>query len=145
VAGRLFELRRSVLSLARVARRQLEVTSALHTRHFAVLPDGTRPYFRDVYDHFVQVSDLVDRYHEEIDNLVDTLVAVQSMRTNSIMKTLTMVSTVTLPLSLIAAVFGMNFHEMPVVGWHYGFMAALGLMATAGVGFVLWFKHKRWA
>ncbi len=141
MALQLFDLRRSIQTLARLARRQLETLGSLYKAKHPVIPADLLPYFRDIYDHFLAVSDLIDRYHEEIGNSLDSLVSVQSARINSVIKTLTILSTVILPLTLIAGIFGMNY-RLPGADSPYGFLGALGVMAAAGMGFLLWFKYR---
>jgi magnesium transporter len=142
-ATQLYDLRRSMQRLERVSLRQLDALSGLYQGRFAMIPDAARPYFRDIYDHFVRVTDLIASYHEEIDNVLEALISVQSARTNAIMKTLTLLSTVTLPLGLIAAIFGMNY-RLPGGGSPYAFPAALGIMVVVASGFVLWFRRRHW-
>jgi magnesium transporter len=143
IAAQLFDLRRSMQKLARVSRRQLDALSGLYQGRFKVIPTSTLPYFRDIYDHFVGVSDLVDDYREQIDNALDALTSVQSARMNSVMKTLTVLSTVTLPLSLVAGIFGMNY-RLPGQQSSFGFLAALMVMGVAGLSLIAIFRRRGW-
>ncbi len=140
----LFELRRSMQTLARMAHRQLDAIAGLHEGRIKLIPAAMIPYFRDVYDHFVRVSDLIDDYQEVLNNTLEAVVQLQSARTNSVMKTLAVLSTVMLPLTFIASVFGMNFHNLPGVQSNWGFLAVLGIMAVTALVFVGFFRRRGW-
>jgi magnesium transporter len=140
----LFELRRSLQTLARLARRQLDAIAGLHEGRFGLIPAAMIPYFRDVYDHFVRVSDLVDDYQEVLSNTFEAVVQLQSARINSVMKTLTVLSSVMLPLTFIASVFGMNLRNLPGAQSPWGFVAVLGMMAVTAAIFVMIFRRKGW-
>ena len=102
------------------------------------------PFYRDVYDHFARVTELVDSYRELVTSLLEAQFSMQSNRMNVIMKRLTIVSTTLLPLSLVAAIYGMNFKAMPELEWPHGYPMALGLMATIAVSILSWFWAKGW-
>ena len=102
------------------------------------------PYLRDVHDHFVRVGDLADSYRDLVTSALDAYLSVQSNRMNEVMKTLTLISTVMLPLTFIAGVYGMNFEHMPELKWTYGYPFALALMAAVAAAAFAWFRHKRW-
>ncbi len=144
VLGRILALKRALQSLRRVAIHQRELLLRLARGEFALFPPELLPYLRDVHDHFVRVGDLADSYRDLVTSALDAYLSVQSNRMNEIMKTLTLISTVMLPLTFIAGVYGMNFEHMPELKWEYGYPYALALMATVAVGAALWFRHKRW-
>jgi magnesium transporter len=102
------------------------------------------PFYRDVYDHFARVTELVDSYRELVTSLLEAQFSMQSNRMNEIMKRLTILSTIMLPLSLIAGIYGMNFKHMPELEWFYGYPTALGLMALVAVSILVFFRTKRW-
>lgn len=140
----IFALKRSVQSLSRITNHQREILFRLSRSEFDEIPKNAIPYFRDVYDHFVRVSELVDSYRDLVLNAMDAYLSVQSNRMNETVKTLTLMSTVMLPLTFISSVYGMNFRNMPEVYWRWGYPFALSLMAVVGTSIVLWFKRKRW-
>ena len=140
----MFALKRSIQALSRITTHQREILHRLSRSEFDEIPKKAIPYFRDVYDHFVRVSELADSYRDLVLNAMDAYLSVQSNRMNETVKTLTLMSTVMLPLTFIAGVYGMNFRHMPEVYWTYGYPFALGLMATVAVSIVLFFKRKRW-
>jgi len=144
VLGRILALKRSLQTLRRVSVHQRELLLRLSRGEFAAFPAELIPYLRDVHDHFVRVGDLADSYRDLVTSALDAYLSVQSNRMNEIMKTLTLISTVMLPLTFIAGVYGMNFEHMPELKWIYGYPFAIGLMVIVAVGAALWFRHKRW-
>lgn len=137
-------LRRSLQALRRVAIHQREVLMRLARGEFAVFPREVLPYLRDVYDHFVRVCDLAESYRDLVTSALEAYLSAQSNRLNEVMKTLTLISTVMLPLTFIAGVYGMNFEHMPELAWQWGYAFALLLMAVVAATIVLWFRRKRW-
>lgn len=144
VLTRILALKRSLQSLRRVSVHQRELLLRLSRGEFDVFPPDVLPYLRDVHDHFVRVGDLADSYRDLVTSALDAYLSVQSNRMNEIMKTLTLISTVMLPLTFIAGVYGMNFDHMPELKWNLGYPFALGLMAVVAVGAVVWFRKRRW-
>src|SRR5581483_8866755 len=141
VLQRILELKRSLQSLRRVSIHQRELLLRLARGEFAIFPPDLLPYLRDVHDHFVRVGDLADSYRDLVTSALDAYLSVQSNRMNEVMKTLTLISTVMLPITFIAGVYGMNFEHMPELRWEYGYPYALGLMAAVALGAVLFFRH----
>jgi magnesium transporter len=140
----LFALRRSIQQLCRITPHQLETLGRLSRPEFDEIPNGAIPYFRDVNDHFVRVAQLTESYRDVVSNTMDAYLSLQSNRMNETMKRLTMMSTLMLPLTFIAGVYGMNFHFMPELSWRYGYPFALGTMAVVATFIVFWFKKRRW-
>ncbi len=140
----LFALRRSIQQLWRITPHQLDVLGRLARSEFDEIPNGAIPYFRDVNDHFVRVAQLTESYRDVVANTMDAYLSLQSNRMNETMKRLTMISTLLLPLTFIAGVYGMNFHFMPELSWKYGYPFALGTMAVIATTILIWFKKKRW-
>ncbi len=141
---RIFRLKRSLQRLRRIAMHQREVLLRLSRGEFDQIPERALPFFRDIHDHFVRVSDLADGYRELLSGALDAYLSVVSNRMNEVMKTLTLVATIMLPLTFIAGIYGMNFEHMPELHWRYGYPFALGLMLVVAVGMGLWFRYKRW-
>ena len=141
---RILGLKRALQGLRRVTVHQRELLLRLARGEFEVFPPEVLPYLRDVHDHFVRVGDLADSYRDLTTSALDAYLSVQSNRMNEVMKTLTLISTVMLPLTFIAGVYGMNFEHMPELKWDYGYAFALGLMGAIAVGSMIWFRHKRW-
>lgn len=101
-------------------------------------------YFKDVYDHLLKLSEMIESIREMTADLRDSYISVNSNRMNSIMKTLTVITTVFMPLTFIAGIYGMNFKYMPELKWTWGYFAVLGVMFFVGLGMLLWFRRKGW-
>jgi magnesium transporter len=141
---RIFALKHSIMSLRRVAAHQKEILLRLARGEFALVPAPLVPFFRDVYDHFTRVADLCDSYRELVSGALEAYLTTTSNRMNEIMKVLTAMSTIMLPLTFIAGVYGMNFDRMPELQWRYGYAFALGLMASTTITMLVYFKRKQW-
>jgi magnesium transporter len=137
-------LKRELLFLRRAVWPLREVLSRLEHGDSLLLAPDTSPYFRDVYDHAVQILDTVETYREMLTSLMDVYLSSIANRTNEVMKVLTMITTLFIPLSFLAGLYGMNFRFMPELEWRYGYYALLGVMATISLAMLAYFKKKRW-
>ncbi|MDH3314262.1 MAG: magnesium/cobalt transporter CorA [Gammaproteobacteria bacterium] len=140
-------LRGDLLLLRRCAWPLREIVNELTRGTTDLVEQETKIYFRDCYDHAVHVLDTVETYRELAFGLVDLYMASLSSRMNEIMKVLTIIATIFIPLSFIAGVYGMNFDRryawnLPELGWPFGYAFALALMATSA-GVMLWFFRKK--
>lgn len=114
-----------------------------------VVHEETRPYLRDAHDHIIQVLDMLESYREMASGLLDIYLSSNANRMNEIMKVLTIIATIFMPLSFIASLYGMNFDtsqplNMPELSWRYGYFFALGLMAFVAAGFLYFFRKRGW-
>ncbi len=141
---RIFLLKRSLQRLRRTSLHQREMLLRLGRGEFELIPRDAAPFFRDVYDSFSRTTDLAESYRELLSNALEAYLSVQGNRMNEVMKTLTLMSTVMLPLTFIAGVYGMNFEFMPELKWKYGYAYALGLMLATTIGIFAWFRHRKW-
>ena len=145
VMRQILDVKRSLQMLRRTTISQREILSRLARAEFDEIPREAMPFYRDVYDHFARVTELVDTYRELTTGLLEAHFSIQSQQMNEIMKRLTLISTIMLPLSLVAGIYGMNFKKVfPELDWEYGYFYALGLMATIAAGIVLYFRKKKW-
>ncbi|TMV46822.1 magnesium/cobalt transporter CorA [Paenibacillus mesophilus] len=101
-------------------------------------------YYTDIYDHLLKLSELIDANREMTADLRDNYISLSSNRMNTIMKTLTVITTIFMPLTFIAGIYGMNFNFMPELQWHWGYFAVLGTMFMIGFGMYAWFRKKGW-
>jgi magnesium transporter len=108
------------------------------------LSDATRLYFRDVYDHTVQVIDTVETYRDLLSGMLDLYLSSISNRTNEVMKLLTVIGTIFMPMTFLVGVYGMNFKHMPELEWHYGYYALWVVMLAISLVMVILFHRKRW-
>lgn len=140
----IMDLRRSVARLKRISSRQLDVLYRLSHGEFPQIDDHILPFYRDVHDHLLRISDLSENYRDLVSSLFDILFAVTANKTNDVMKVLAVFSSIILPLSLIAGIYGMNFENMPELHSRYGYFGALILMLLIGGGLFIYFWRKGW-
>lgn len=137
-------VKRAVLHVRRAAWPQRELLAALERNESALVTDATRVYLRDVYDHAVEILDIVEAYREVAHSLMEMYLSSVSNRTNSVMMTLTLVTTIFMPRSFIAGVYGMNFRYMPELEQRWGYPAVLGAMLLVAVGMAILFTRRGW-
>ena len=142
VLRRILKFRRMLQDLRRMSIHQREILLRLARGEFDEIPRDAVPFFRDVFDHFVRITDLIESFRDLVTSALEAYLTVQNNRMAEVMKTLTLMSTVMLPLTFIVGLYGMNFRFMPELTWHYGYPFALGLMATVVIGILLWFRRK---
>ena len=138
------KFRRILDRLRRTALHQRETVHRLQRGEFALVQDEARVYIRDVFDHLVRVADLVESHREHLVAVMEAYLSATSNRMNEIMKVLTIIATIILPMTFIAGVYGMNFRIMPELGWPWGYGFAWGLMLAVGGGMYLFLKRKKW-
>ncbi len=143
-------VKHELLALRRAIWPLREVLTALQREEYELIGDETRVYVRDCYDHVIQLMDVVELYREMASGLVDAYLSAVSFRSNEVMKVLTIVGAIFIPLTFIAGIYGMNFDpsaspwNMPELGWAFGYPVALGAMAVVAAGLLLYFRHRRW-
>jgi magnesium transporter len=101
-----------------------------------------KPYFKDTYDHIQQITLMLEANRETLASLIDLYLANNDLRMNHIMKQLTVIATIFIPLTFLAGVWGMNFSFMPELGWQYGYIFAWSVMILVGIGLYIWFRRK---
>jgi magnesium transporter len=144
------EAKKTVLRLRRMTAHQRIVLESLARGHLETIPRDSLAFFRDIYDHFVRIADLAEAYREGAQSAIEAYLSISANKTNEIMKVLTQISTVMLPLTFIAGLYGMNFKVMPELTWGeeagkpYGYLFALGLMGTTAVALLIWFRRRQW-
>lgn len=146
---RIHELRGQLLSLRRSIRPHREMINELTRDDVPLVSPETRLFFRDCYDHVIQVIDLVDTYRELTADVRDFYMSSVGNRMNEIMKVLTIIATIFMPMSFIAGVYGMNFNtdspwNMPELNWYFGYPTAITAMLLTAIGFLWYFKRKGW-
>jgi magnesium transporter len=144
ILAEIMELKRSVLRLRRISGRQLEVILRMSRGEFSLITPQLLPFYRDIHDHILRVTDLAENYRDLISGALDAYLSVVSNRMNEIMKVLTIFSAIMLPLTFIAGVYGMNFEHMPELPTEYGYFIVLGVMFVVAVGMLLFFWLRGW-
>ena len=148
--AKLHGVKRELLHLRRAIWPMREVFHAMQREEIPVMTRESRVYLRDCYDHVAQLIDIIESYREIAGGLLDVYLSSVSNRMNEVMKVLTVVATIFIPLTFIAGVYGMNFDtsksgwNMPELGWYFGYPLCLLLMLGIGVGMVLFFRRRGW-
>lgn len=142
--ARMLKLKRTVSRLRKTLVLEREVLARLMRGEFELVNEREIAYYRNVYDHLVRYTELIESAREMVSDLMQTHLAAAGNRLNKIMKFLTTISTIVLPMSLIAGIYGMNFTNMPELKWENGYPFALGLMTLTGVGSFALFRWRGW-
>ncbi|MBF0563602.1 MAG: magnesium/cobalt transporter CorA [Nitrospirae bacterium] len=121
-----------------------EVLSTLERNDCKYFQSTTKRYLQDIYDHTIQVIDVVEIFRDMLSGMLDVYLSSISNRMNAIMKVLTIVSTIFMPLTFIVGVYGMNFKNMPELQWEWGYVYSWSLMLTVVIVMVVFFKRKKW-
>jgi magnesium transporter len=143
-------MKRDLLTLRRAIWPLREAVNSLAREPRPFVTDETRVYLRDCYDHTIQIIDLVENYRDIASSLVEVYLTSMGTRLNEVMKILTMITALFVPLSLIAGIYGMNFNteksplNMPELKWYFGYPFVLCLMAAVALGMLLFFRRKGW-
>ncbi len=147
--NKLHYAKRELVVMRRAWWPQREAIASLMRGDAPFIHESTRVYLRDCHDHSVVMIDFVETYREMASSLLDVYLSAVSRRMNNIMKGLTIVATIFLPLTFITGLYGMNFDtgsrfNMPELHWRYGYLYVLGVMAAVVLGMLVYFRRKRW-
>lgn len=143
-AAAVHRLRRDMLLVRKAVWPLREVVSGLLRGESDLVGEAVHPFLRDVYDHTIEVIDTLETYRDMAAAILDVYLSSVGNRLNEVMKFLTVISTIFIPLTFIAGVYGMNFKFMPELEWPWGYPAVLGSMAAVGGCMMWYFKRKRW-
>ncbi len=135
--GDMIYLRRSVWPLR-------EVISELSRGEFTQISEETRIFYRDIYDHTIQVMDTVETCRDIISGMLDMYLSSISNKMNEVMKVLTIIATIFIPITFVAGVYGMNFKFMPELEWQWGYLAVWAVIISIAAAMVGYFKKKNW-
>ena len=142
--SKIHDLRLSLLTLRKSISPLREMTTQFSDTESALITPDTQVYVRDLRDHVIQITDLVETYRDVTNGLYDLYTSEISFRMNSVMQTLTIVSTIFIPLSFLVGVYGMNWDYMPELQTRYGYFVLWGVMIGLIVGMLGWFRSRRW-
>lgn len=144
ILRQIHSLKREMMSLRRSSWPLRELISAMHRDESALISSQTRVYLRDVYDHTIQIIDTIENFRDIVAGMLDIYLSSLSNRMNAVMKVLTIIATIFIPLTFVAGVYGMNFEHMPELRWPWAYPAVLMMMlAIAGV-MLAYFRRKKW-
>jgi magnesium transporter len=142
--NRIHLLKREMIFLRRQIWPLRELIATLERDPSDHIQPKTAIFIRDLYDHTIQVIDTVESYRDLLSSLLDLYLSTVSFRMNEVMKVLTVIATIFIPITFVAGIYGMNFRYMPELAWRWGYGAAWALMAAITVGMLCFFKRKRW-
>ena len=140
----IYSLKRELIILRKSVWPLREAVGRVTRDDIQVIGDSVEPYYRDIYDHIVLVIDTVEVFRDIVTSMQETYLASVNNRMNEVMKFLTMVATIFMPLSFIAGLYGMNFHYMPELQWRWGYFAVLGVMFLIFGGMVMFYRSRKW-
>ncbi len=137
-------LKREMIFLRKSAWPLREVVNALEKSESDLIRPATKIFLRDIYDHAIHIVDSIESYREMLSSMLDIYLSSVSNRMNQVMKVLTIIATIFMPLTFLAGIYGMNFKFMPELGWRWGYPLVLLVMAGAAGAMVYFFKKKNW-
>ncbi len=137
-------LKRGILSLRKAVWPIREELAMIVKSESPLLTAESRVFWRDLYDHSIQIIDLVETHRDILGGMHDTYLSTLSHRMNEVMKVLTIISTIFIPLTFIAGVYGMNFKEMPELEWRGGYYSVWAVMILISLSLFLYFRRKQW-
>jgi len=140
----IMQLKRSILALTRVIMPQREIVNGLSRGEYALIGERAEIYYRNVYDHLVRIEMLVRDLRDMAESALNTYLSSVSNRMNEVMKMLTLIATIFIPLTFIVGIYGMNFANMPELEWRYGYFGILIVMAVIALCLIVYFRRKRW-
>lgn len=141
---RILALKHGVMSIRRFVSPQREVINRLSRDEYPVINQKSRIYFRDVYDHLARYHDLSESLRDLVSSAMDIYLSSTSLRLNNVMKALTIVSTIFLPLTFIAGIYGMNFKYMPEINWRFGYPMVWVVSILVSLGMLYFFRKRGW-
>lgn len=140
----IFEIRSKLLKLRRTILPMRDLLYRVVNSDRIDGLDELRLYFTDIHDHLLKLSDMVESNREMTADLRDNYLSINSNRMNGIMKTLTVMTSIFIPLTFIASIYGMNFENIPELKWRLGYFGVLTIMLIVGTSLLFWFKRKGW-
>lgn len=140
----IYKLKREIIFLRKSVWPLREVISRMERDESPLIKDHTKIFISDVYDHTIQVIDTIESYRDILGGMLDIYLSSISNKMNSVIKVLTMISTIFIPLTFIVGVYGMNFDYMPELKWKYSYFVVWGVMAAIAGGMMIYFRKKRW-
>ena len=138
------KLKREMIFLRKSVWPLREVINSLERGESPLIKKSCRIFLRDVYDHTIQVIDTVETFRDMVSGMHDTYLSSISNRMNEVMKVLTIIATIFIPLTFIAGIYGMNFEFMPELKWHGAYFVVWGIILFIAVLMVIFFKRKKW-
>ena len=140
----MFDIRSNLLRLRRIIFPMRDLLYLVLNSERIEIPAERKAYFGDIYDHLLKLAEMIESSRDVTSDIRDSYISMNSHRMNNVMMTLTVISSIFIPLTFIVGVYGMNFDYMPELKWRYGYFMIIVLMAVIGFGMLWWFKKKGW-
>lgn len=137
-------MKREMIFLRKAVWPMRELINNFDRSESKLIKKPTRLFLRDLYDHTIRVIDTVETYRDLLSGMMDVYLSSVSNRMNEVMKVLTIITTIFIPLSFIAGIYGMNFDNLPELHWKYSYFVLWGIMISVALGMVFYFKKRRW-
>ena len=144
ILRQIYRMKREMMFMRKAVWPVREIINYMYHSENGLIHKETNIYLRDVYDHTVQIIDTIELYRDMLAGMLDIYLSSVSYKMNAVMKVLTIIATIFIPLTFITSIFGMNFEYMPELHWKYGYAMVWGIMVSA-VGFMMYyFKKMKW-
>ncbi len=143
-ARSIYQLKQQIFQIRKIIWPLREILNHLLNAEKNLISDSTKLYLRDVQDHASQAMDIVETFRDMLSNMLDVYLSSLSYRMNEIMKVLTVIATIFMPITFISSIYGMNFHYMPELNWRWAYPAVLGLMVVIVLWMLQFYRRKKW-
>ena len=140
----IFKLKQEMIYLRRQIGPLREPLNRLQKSESALVQEKHRIFFADVYDHLLQALEVVESLRDVLSGLQDLYISMTGQRMNEIMKVLTIIATIFIPITFVAGIYGMNFEVMPELKWRWGYFAVWGVFAAISAAMLFYFKRRKW-
>ena len=137
-------VQKEVLFLRRIMNPQRETMSHLSRSARSFVRPKNLIYFRDIYDHLFQFHQMAEELHATLNSIMQVHFSHVSHQLNNVIKTMTILATLALPMMVISGIYGMNFPNMPELGWKYGYFLVIALMALVSISLLVWMRMRKW-
>ncbi|MBT8300960.1 MAG: magnesium/cobalt transporter CorA, partial [Maribacter sp.] len=144
IKGEIHGLKKELLVLRKSISPLREAIGRFSKTDSSFVEESSIVFIRDLYDHTIQIMDMVETYRDMLNGLQDLYLTEVSFKMNKVMQLLTLIATIFIPLTFLAGIYGMNFDYMPELHWKYGYFVLVGIMLIIFIGLLLYFKRKKW-
>jgi len=144
ILRQIHSLKREMIFLRKSIWPLRELISSLQRSESDLIAQSTAVFLRDVYDHTIQVIDTVESFRDIVSGMLDLYLSSISNKMNAVMKVLTIIATIFIPLTFVAGIYGMNFEYMPELKWHWSYAVVWLVMITIAAGMIIYFRKKKW-
>lgn len=140
----IYDFKKEIIKIRKATWPLREVLSQLSKMDSDFINESMGVYIRDVYDHVIQIIDTIETFRDMISGMIDIFMSSVSNKMNEVMKVLTIIATIFIPLTFIAGIYGMNFQNMPELAWKWGYLTIVCVMVVIVIGMIIFFRRKKW-